>query len=164
MADSRISQLTLGTIAITDSIPFSTATDTYKATPADIVGITNADKFQINYIIGNAGTTAIETTGMYPYFKVNRAGTITACEIMSGTINGNATIDIWKGDHTTPPIGAGQSIVGTATKPFFTGGSKYQSTALTWETVAFGSGDVFAINLTGVGTIPFLSVMLACRG
>lgn len=164
MADLRISQLTAGTIAISDSIPFSTATDTYKATPAEVVGITNADKFEINYIIGNAGTIAIETTGMYPYFRTNRAGTVTACTLASGTIAGNATIDIWKGSYATPPTGAGQSIIGTATKPSFAGGTSYQSTALTWETVAFGSGDIFAINLTGVGTIPFLSVMMDCRG
>jgi hypothetical protein len=164
MPDKKISQLTAGTIAISDSIPFSTATDTWKATPADVVSITNADKFAMNFIIGNAGTVAIETVGMYPYFRTNRAGTITACSISSGTVVGNATIDIWKGNYATPPTGTAQSIIGTATKPSFAGSTKYQSTALTWGTVAFGSGDIFAINLVGVGTIPFLSVMMDCRG
>jgi hypothetical protein len=167
MTNKRITDLTLGTPDSNDVIPYSDSVPvTYKATPETIVtaGIGNRDYFEINYIIGNAGTTAISQTGMYPYFRVNRAGSILGCELKSGTTLGNATIDIYKGNYGTPPTGTSQSIVGTATKPFFTGGSTFQATTSAWGTQSFGSGDYFAINLNGVGTIPFLSVAIHCKG
>ena len=159
MADTRISNLTQGTPLTAD---FGVYTD--GATTKKFALLNTPIDFEINYLIGNAGTNAISQTGMYPYFRTNRAGTILGCEIMSGTIAGNATIDIWKGNYGTPPTGTAQSVVGTATKPFFTGGSKFAATVSAWGTQNFASGDVWAINLNGVGTIPFLSVAIHCKG
>ena len=153
MTDSRIFDLTAGTPASTDVIPYTNGTTTYKVafnnTKSAIMG--NED-FVINYIIGNAGTTAITQTGRYPSFSTNVAGSFTGMEMISGTILGNATIDIWKGNYGTPPTGTAQSIIGTIL-PAFTGGSKYQGTIANWGTSTFVVGDYFAINLSGVGTI-----------
>ena len=159
MADSRVYNLTQGTPSATDVGVYTNGTTTYKYAFNTIKGALQ-DTFEINFLIGNAGTTAITQTGMYPYFRTNFAGTIEGCEVMSGTILGNATIDIWKGNYGTPPTGTSQSIIGTATKPFYTGGSKFQATTSAWPTTTFSAGDVFAINLNGAGTVPFVSVMI----
>lgn len=163
MADSRIFDLTAGTPASTDKLAYTNGTTTYSSTFAHAKSaIVGNDDFVINYIIGNAGTTAITQTGMYPYFSTNVAGSFTGFEMSSGTILGNATIDIWKGTYGTPPTGTAQSIIGT-TLPAFTGGSKYQGTVANWGTKTFAVGDYFAVNLSGVGTIATLSIVLRCR-
>ena len=158
MADIRISNLTQGTPLTAD---FGVYTD--GATTKKFALLNTPIDFEINYLIGNAGTTAISQTGMYPYFRVNRAGSISAIEVMSGTILGNATVSIWKGSYGTPPVGTAQTIMGAVGTEVitFTGGSKAIGTP---TVTAFGSGAVFAPYLNGAGTIPFLSIMMHCKG
>ena len=161
--DSRIYDLTAGTPASIDAFPYTNGTTTYKSSFSSAKSaIMGNEDFVINYIIGNAGTAAIEQIGMYPPFSTNVAGSFTGMEMTSGTILGNATIDIWKGNYGTPPTGIAQSIIG-ATLPAFTGGSKYQGTVGNWGTSTFAAGDYFAINLLGMGTIASLSIILRCR-
>jgi hypothetical protein len=167
MANKRITDLTLGTPDANDVFPYSDSTPTtYKTTPDLVVnaGIGNRDYFEINYLIGNAGTTAITQTGMYPYFRVNRAGSILGVDMFSGTIAGNATVQVWKGNYGTPPTGTAQNIIGAGSSMTMTGGTKYQATTTAWGTQSFGSGDVFSPYLSGVGTIPFLAIAIHCKG
>ena len=119
------------------------------------------DDFVKNYTIGDAGTTAITKTGLYPPFAMGFDGTFERCELYTGTIAGNGTIDIYKGNYATPPVGTAQSIIGTATKPSVAGGTTYQSTALTWGTTTFSKYDVFAPFLgAAVGTIAYMTIVL----
>jgi len=163
MADSRISNLLAGTPAASDVFPYTNGTTTYRVAfgnaKSAIMGTT--DNFVMNFIIGNAGTTAISQTGLYPYWSVNMPGSITGFQMLSGTINGNATINIYKGNYGTPPTGTAQSIIGSTLA--MTGTSKYQGTTTSWATKTFNAGDVFAVNLNGVGTISNLSLMIFCR-
>jgi len=119
------------------------------------------DDFVVNYIIGNAGTTAISETGLYPPFAMGFDGTFERCELYAGTIAGNGTIDIYEGSYGTPPTTSAQSIIGTATKPSVAGGTTYQATTLTWGTTTFSKYDVFAPFLgTAVGTIACLTLVI----
>lgn len=154
MTDLRISQLTRGTPNTTDVTVYTNGTTTYKAA-FNTIGSALQQTFQANYIISN-GTTAITQTGMYPYFGFSYAGSITAFEMYSGTVAGNATIGIWKGNSTTPPTTSAQ-LIAAAT---MTGGTKYIGTPANWGTNTFSANDIFAINLSGVGTIPWLSLMI----
>ena len=164
MADSRISELTAGTPTATDAIPYTNGTATYKATPADFVKGADREYFEINYIIGNAGTTAISQTGLYPPFRVNRAGTIIGAEMYSGTIVGNATVQVFKGNYGTPPVGTAQNIIGAGSSMTMTGATTYQATTSAWGTKSFASADVFSPYIVGVGTISFLSISIHCKG
>jgi len=162
MPDLRITGLTLGTPATDAQIPYTDGADTLKTTPAGIFKA--ADYFEINYIIGNAGTTAISQTGLFPPFRVNRAGTILGAEMYSGTIAGNATVQVFKGNYDSPPSGTAQNIIGGGSSMVMTGASKYQATTSAWTTKTFGSGDVFAPYLVGAGTIAGLSIVIHCKG
>ena len=183
MADTRISNLTAGTPTATDEGVYTNGTTTYKfdfSTAKDAVlnpGATTGQKlavigsgsagfidddFEMNYIIGNAGTTAISQTGLYPAFRTHRAGVIEAIEVMAGTILGNATLSVWKGNYGTPPVGTAQTIMGAVGTEVlvFTGGTK---TIGTPTVTAFSKGDYFAPYLNGVGTIPYLTIAIHCR-
>lgn len=164
MADSRISELTAGTPSATDVVPYTDGISTYKSTPANFVKGADREYFEINYIIGNAGTIAITQTGLYPSFRVNRAGTILGAEMYSGTIIGNATVQVFKGNYGTPPVGTAQNIIGGGSSMVMTGGSTYQATTSAWTTQSFESGDVFAPYLSGVGTIACLTISIHCKG
>lgn len=179
----KISNLTAGTPTAAGVIPYSEGGTTLYSTLANMrTGVTGAgttlgqilavtasgaagfidSDFNFAYLIGNAGTTAITQTGMYPYFEAPYAGAFESMDMFSGTIAGNATIDIWKGNYGTPPTGTSQSICGTA-KPTMTGGTTFTNGSLVSWTTTFSKGDVFAVNLNGVGTIAFLSVNLKGR-
>lgn len=179
MANSRISELTAGTPSATDVIPYTDGLTTYKTSKNALLGggtvvgqklaIIGAgttgfidDDFEMNYIIGNAGTSAISQTGLYPSFRTHRAGVIEAIEIMSGTILGNATVSIWKGNYGTPPVGTAQTIMGAVGTEVitFTGGTKAVGTP---TVTAFSKGDYFAPYLNGAGTIPYLTIAIHCR-
>ena len=163
MTDSRIYDLAAGTPASTDKLVYTNGTTTYSTNFSNAKSaVMGNDDFVINYIIGNAGTEPIANIGLYPSFSTNVAGSFTGMEMLSGTILGNATIDIWKGNYGTPPTTSAQSIIGT-TLPAITGGSQYQGTVTNWGTSTFATGDYFAINLSGVGTIASLSIILRCR-
>lgn len=156
MTDLRISQLTQGTPNPADVTVYTNGTTTYKAAFNTIRNAVSDQTFQANYIIGNAGTTPITQTGMYPYFGFPYGGSITAFEMYSGTIAGNATVSIWKGNYGTPPTTAAQSIAAAT----MTGGTTFAGTPANWGTNTFSANDIFSINLTGVGTIPFLSIII----
>lgn len=184
MAGTKISNLTAGTPETTGVFPYSNSVPaTYKTTfpnaknailnPGTVTGqklaVTAAntagfidDDFEMNYIIGNAGTSAISATGLYPSFRTHRAGVIEAIEIMAGTIVGNATVKVFKGNYGTPPIGTAQTILGAVGTEVitFTGGTKAVGTP---TTTAFSAGDYFAPYLVGAGTIPYLTIAIHCR-
>jgi len=163
MTDSRIFDLTAGTPVLTDVLPYTNGTTTYKTSFSNaksaIMGTT--DNFVMNFIIGNAGASPITQTGLYPYWAVNVPGTITDFKMVAGTINGNATIDIYKGNYGTPPTGTANSIIGSTL--VMAGTNKYQGTIGAWTTTTFSAGDVFAVNLVDMGTISNLSLMIYCR-
>jgi len=162
MADTKISALTAGTPAGTSIFPYSDGVGTTLSSSltamGGVLGTIIGGSVGWTYVIGNAGTTAISQTGMYPYFEIPFACTIDSIAIMSGTTPGNGTIKVYKGNYGTPPTGTAQTILGAVGTEviFFTGGTK----ALGTPTVtALARGDVLAIDLIGVGTIPFLSTM-----
>ena len=182
MADTRLGSLSDGSPTGTSLLPFSESGTTYSGTcgefknaiinPGTTLGqvfkVTGSgssgmidDDFCLSYIISN-GTAAIAQTGMYPYFQVNYSGVIESIDIMSGTTPGNATLSIWKGNYDTPPTSTANTIMGAVGTEVitFTGGTKAQGTPVI---TAFSKGDVFAINLNGAGTIPFLSTMIKGR-
>lgn len=191
MADTRISNLTAGTPSASDVVAYTNGTTTLKSTMALTVSagagtaqrdaILNPvtagqkmaalgngtagfidDDFEISYIIGNAGTTEISETGLYPSFRTHKAGVIEAIEIVAGTIPGNATLSIWKGNYGTPPVGTSQTIMGAVGTEVitFTGGTKAVGTP---TVTAFAKGDYFAPYLDGIGTIPYLTIAIHCR-
>lgn len=162
MPDLRITGLTLGTPDASAQIPYTDGSTTLKTTPDGIYKA--ADYFEINYIIGNGGTIAVTQTGLFPPFRVNRAGTILGAEMYSGTIAGNATVQVFKGNYGTPPSGTAQNIIGGGSSMAMTGASKYQATTSAWTTQSFGSGDVFAPYVLGIGTISHLTISLHCKG
>lgn len=162
MADTKISALTAGTPSGTSVFPYSDGVGTTLSSSLNAMGSTLGTiiggSVGWTFVIGNAGTTAISQTGMYPYFEIPYACTLETIAIMSGTTPGNGTIKVYKGNYASPPTGTAQTILGAVGTEVisFTGGTK----ALGTPTVtSLARGDVLAIDLIGAGTIPFLSTM-----
>jgi len=161
-ADKKFSALTAGTPSGTSIFAYSdgiaTTLSSSLSAMGGVLGTIIGGSVGWTFCIGNAGTSAISQTGLYPYFQIPLDCTIDEIAIMSGTIVGNATIKVYKGNYGTPPTGTAQTILGAVGTEVitFTGGTK----ALGTPTItALSRGDVLTIDLIGVGTIPFLSTM-----
>ena len=187
MADSKTTQLTLGTPAATDVYMYvespGGAAVTKKAYIKNTIPIGTLDgqklvsstaltpgygwiddDFGWTYTFGDGSGTLV--AGTFTPVEMPVSGSIDTIRLFSGTVMGNGTVDVYKWTYAqagTVVYGTPFSIFGTATKPSTAGTNRFEGTAYTGTQYAFNKGDWMLPVLTGCGTILELSVAFGCR-
>ena len=116
------------------------------------------DTFTLSYIISYPTSATL-----YPAVECGYAGSVSSVRMYSGTVMGNVTIDLYKMTYAqlANAPGTTYSMIGTATKPSFSGTNCYEGTTLTgWTSLTFEKGDWLIPYVSSAGTITSLTVAI----